>query len=510
MREESRQQYPAPWAGPSGLAFVRGGFGPELDADEGLNLRHLFTVIFKHKLKIALAFLSSAVLCAVGLFIFLYYHHRPIFEAKALVMVKFGWETYNPDLSANGKLFSMVNPAEMLSSEVRILESREIKERLVSTLKAEAIFPGISENSDKSFIPAQAALLRIERGLSVKPAPKGNLIEVSFQDSSPARASTIVNQLVSLYIERRAEVYKDPKSILFLDKKTEEYHQKLNEAEEKLKAFRDEFKIISFDEQRSQLLTQRMNILAQLSSVSNDIKEMEQKIVEFEKQLHTLPKNSLSTQGGERASDGQSRLLALQLQERELLSKYKEDTRMVINVREQIQMVKDYLAKQSGPGAPPNDPIYQDVQKQIIQAKAQVSASRVKGSSLEQDLVKITGELGVFEARENTNRELVREVSSLEEKYKSYRQRQEEARIFDELERQKMTSVTLIEAASPPIAPINSPKPMPFYVGAILAVGLFAAIGLAFLIELISHGMLTPADAERRLNLPVLATVPFK
>ena len=37
------------------------------------------------------------------------------------------------------------------------------------------------------------------------------------------------------------------------------------------------------------------------------------------------------------------RLLTLELQEKELLSKYKEDNRFVTNIREQIALTKNYL-----------------------------------------------------------------------------------------------------------------------------------------------------------------------
>ena len=66
----------------------------------------------------------------------------------------------------------------------------------------------------------------------------------------------MVNQLVGFYIDKRTEIYKDPKWVLFLEKKADEYQQKFADSENKLRIFREETKIVSFDEQRTMLLNQ--------------------------------------------------------------------------------------------------------------------------------------------------------------------------------------------------------------------------------------------------------------
>ena len=58
----------------------------------------------------------------------------------------------------------------------------------------------------------------------------------------PAKAAAVVNQLVGFYIDKRTEIYKDPKSVLFLEKKADEYQQKFADSENKLRIFREETK----------------------------------------------------------------------------------------------------------------------------------------------------------------------------------------------------------------------------------------------------------------------------
>ena len=239
------------------------------------------------------------------------------------------------------------------------------------------------------------------------------MIEVALKNENPAAAAAVVNNLVNLYIDKRTEVYRDPKSIMFLDKKTEEYRQKLADAENKLKAFKDQIQIVSFDDQRTALLTQRVTLIGTLNTTSNQIQEVQERISELDKQMQATPKNVLSGPAGERKAEADTRLLNLQLQEKELLSRYKEDNRLVANVREQMQLVKQYMENQNSRDAANRtssaDPVYQDLQKQAFQGKAELSSLKVRKTALEQEMTDLNKQLENLASHESKYRELQRE-----------------------------------------------------------------------------------------------------
>jgi capsular polysaccharide biosynthesis protein len=83
----------------------------------------------------------------------------------------------------------------------------------------------------------------------------------------------------------------------------------------------------------------------------------------------------------------------------------------------------------------------------------------------------------------------------------------EEARIADEMNRQKMAYVTVINPADIPVKPI-SPKRVLNIILAIIF-GMASGVGLAFVREYISQGISTPTQAERPLGLKVLVCVPY-
>ncbi|MEN6484384.1 MAG: Wzz/FepE/Etk N-terminal domain-containing protein [Syntrophobacteraceae bacterium] len=475
-------------------------------------IRDHLTTFFKHKYKILSAFVLLTVLTVAGVFIYFQFIFTPIFQARSLILVKAGWENYSADLSSESRKASTLSMNDIMGSELRILQSRELREKVISAIRPEVIYPKL--NAEKLQVtPVEAAIFHTEKDLTIAPASRGNIIEVNFKGPVAETGALLVNRLVASYIDKRTDVYKNPKSVLYLDKKAEEFRQKLADAENRLKTFREQNQIVSFDEQRGMLLKQRFELAAVLSGTQNQIKETQERINELEKQVKNIPASVTSASASERRGESESRLLTLQLQEKELLSKFKEDNRLVVNIRNQIQLVKEFLDSQKGSGGKAlstPDPLYQEIQKQIIQGKADLSSLKLKTTATEQQLAALNKDLQALESLDGRYRVLTREVKDNEEKYLGYQQKVEESRTYDELERQKMTSVSVIEPASVPMIPINRPKPLIVFIAIAFFVGLAGSIGMIFLLEQTRHCMTTPAEAEKKLGLQVLATVPMK
>lgn len=514
--QTSQERYPAPRSpaappavpSPEATALMLGRYS------NTPGLRDYLTTIFKHKVKILITFFVLSLLATAGVVVYLKFLYTPLFEARSLVLVKSGWENRRPELSLDPERVATVRESDIVSSEVRILQSRDLKERVVNTVKVENIYPALVKNPLPGITPMEAAVLFLEKSLLVTPAKNSSVIEVAFKNENPAAAATVVNNLVNLYIDKRTEIYRDPKSIMFLDKKTEEYRQKLADSENKLKVFKDQSEIISFDDQRTALLTQRATLNGSINTTATQIQEVQERMAELEKQMQATPKIQQGGAATERRAEAESRLFNMQLQEKELLSKFKEDNRLVVNLREQMQLVKQHMETQAGRDAANRtssaDPVYQDLQKQAFQSKAELSTLKVRKTALDQELTDLNKQLDNLVTHESKYRELQREVTNNEERYRSYRQRLDESRIYDELERQKMTSVSVIEPASVPMIPANPQKPTILFVGIVLLVGMGGALGMGFLLEFLKRGVTTPAEAERRLGLPVLVAVPYK
>jgi uncharacterized protein involved in exopolysaccharide biosynthesis len=487
---------------------------PYTAAFQSRGLREYLIPFFRHKYKVLIVFLVATTVLSAGAFAYFKFIMKPLFEARSSILVKVGWENFTPDLAMETRRTSSVSAADILSSEVRILQSRELKERAIRTVGLENLYPEFIHTPPRDLTPVEAAIIQFGKDLTVKPAAKGNIVEVYYNNQNAATAAKALNSLVAFYLEKRIEAYKDPKSAMFLEKKAEEYRQKVQEAESRLKSFQEEAGIISYEEQRTILLNQKNAVDSALKGTYNQLKEGRQKLAELDKVLKSIPRNVVTPGIKDRMGEMESRLLALQLQEKELLAKYTEDNRLVANVRTQMEMVKQFMDKQKAANAPSDitspDPIFQEIQRQMLQIQTELSGLEVRAAELEQQFRAADADLRSLEARGFRHKSLTRDLATNEERLHTYQQRLEDARVLDELERQKMTSVTIIEPAAVPSLPVNAPRPFILYAAIAVVLGLGCGLGLAFLLDFLNQSITTPLEAERRTGLQVLAAVNYK
>ena len=97
-------------------------------------------------------------------------------------------------------------------------------------------------------------------------------------------------------------------------------------------------------------------------------------------------------------------------------------------------------------------------------------------------------------------------VSSSAETYQLYAKKQEEARINDALDEQKISNVSIAEAPSVPKTPNNRNK----LLAVVLSLGIGCGIcgASVFLSEMNRKTFVTPDELETFARVPVLSTVP--
>ena len=114
------------------------------------NLRDYLSIFFKHKRTIIISFLVLSILGCVLALVYNKLIYTPRFEATSSILVKFGWENYYPDPSLGKREGPAINQTEMLGAEISILQSRDLKEKVISALTPEAIFPGLSPRRSRA------------------------------------------------------------------------------------------------------------------------------------------------------------------------------------------------------------------------------------------------------------------------------------------------------------------------------------------------------------------------
>src|SRR5204862_7928286 len=101
---------------------------------------------------------------------------------------------------------------------------------------------------------------------------------------------------------------------------------------------------------------------------------------------------------------------------------------------------------------------------------------------------------------------LSREVRVTEDKAVLYVKKQEEARISDALDQQKIANVSIADAPVRPYLPSEPNVPLNLILG--FTVAMLASIGTGFALEVNRTTLESEEEIEELTGLPVLATIP--
>lgn len=445
-------------------------------------VRDFLTIIFKYKRTILFVFLAIAVTgIAISLTI------PKSYEARASILVKLGHELmYRPETP--GGTQRGMSQEEALNNEIKILTNSDLIRTVVKAVGIRNLFPDWPKNSGpEDGKMTDIAIAHFTKNLTARPVFKSNVIEVSFQHQNPEMAARALNTLLEHFKDKHIEVYSDPKSS-FLEEQTSGYSERLKQVENKLQSYKQQNQVYSLDEQRNSLWQQRIGFDTNLRTTETQIREVEQKIA-----LVKSPRWQ-----SEGTPEGRARIAALQIKERELLEKYTENSRMVQSVRSEIQAVRDSDKK-----------LLEEARRiELARLEGELTVLQAKADGYRKQVRQITAEVQALDSREKEYSNLKRELGTHEDNYKTYLAKLEEARILDDLNRRKLSNVSVLETAKVPIEPVKNKKRQYMLASIILALGV--ALGMAFLREKIPQRLTTPLAAEKHLGLPVIVAIALK
>jgi uncharacterized protein involved in exopolysaccharide biosynthesis len=226
------------------------------------------------------------------------------------------------------------------------------------------------------------------------------------------------------------------------------------------------------------------------------------------------PDVPLSTETGRYRSvdDAKSQLLALQLKEQDLLRKFTETNPLVVSVRREMEIVRTFITRQEqdikGRMQTGQNVVYLDLEREMNRLQAELPSQEAKAASLGRQIAQLNLQIPTLDMTEMALENLKRDVAVSDRNYRTYLEKVEDARILEDLNRQKSANISVIQQAAVPVEPVSPRKLLNIALGLIL--GALAGLGIAFVTEFSAQGLSTPGSVERVLGLPVLTTISLK
>jgi uncharacterized protein involved in exopolysaccharide biosynthesis len=465
--------------------------------------RRILYVLFKHKLMICVIFISLIV----PMFVYLLF--RPTeYTAEAKVLLNPNREILNISPTGNQRSVSMTLSPEAINTEIQIITSPELAERLVADMDR-------ASGRNRS----EAEIRRDARGirglLRVTPVRTTNLIQISVTSPyNPEWAASVVNRAAELYLVQQLKVRKPQGIEEFYDEQEKRLRAGLLDAEAALKAFQEKEKIIDAPQEVLAGLSALQSFERNLKDTDSLIRETEQKITILDDQLKQQ-KATISSGWGVSVnpvySQIRGKLTQLELERDSLLQRYTAEDRLVKDKEKEIAELKKNLETIKPTEVGSESISLNDVHRRILNELLQ---ARVLLRGLNEKKVNLTRQVESYSAAAADKKRkgfdydrLLRDVTAKKENLDLYKKRAEEARISDAMDERKFGNAYILERASLPLKRAGYSAFLLMLITIIGSMGI--AVAAAFGLEYLNKTLRNEDDIEEQIGLPVLATIQY-
>lgn len=454
----------------------------------------------------SLVFISAVICACVG----------SNYRADLRVLVRRGRSDPPVTAQPNAPLdFSRADVTEEdLNSEVELLKDDDVLRRVVrvNDLAAHDWLRWLRPDEEQAARVERAAK-KLSNRLEVAPIKKTNLIAVSYDSADPEVAAHVLQSLAGIYLEKHKEVHRPGGQLHFFELQTGESRRQLEDAERRLSEFTSRHGVVMAAQQRDLVLQRLNDVEASYRQSQLEISETDRRVHELDVQLAKLPERTLTQV---RAADNpellralKGSLLDLELKKTQLLTKFDANHRLVQEVEQQILQAKAAIATEK------LSPLRDETTDQDVNyewAKAELQKAQVEKKGLEGKAATATTQLAEYRilARQLGEEAIVQDdltssERAAQENYLLYVKKREEARMGDALDEDGIVNVAIAEEPIVPALPV-------WPAGVVVLVGFVGALsagtGAAFVADYLDPALRTPEEVFACLEIPVLASLP--
>src|SRR5213595_1118455 len=242
-----------------------------------LNLNNILFAIFKWKRTI-LGFTLLGIIAAAAV----YFLYPRVYESDARLLVRYVLERsgYDPVDAVQGQGTrggSGLTIDAVIAAEVSILTSWDLSVQVAEALGPNRVLP---DAKAPTVVGAAAA---INSGISTTKSKGSNIIGVSYQNTRPAVATAVLNELVNRYFTKHLEVHRSAGAFDFVSQQTDQIRARLGQTEDALKQLKAKAGVISLADSMASLNTQSSHLEDQLRAAENDLAEQQAKVKQIER-----------------------------------------------------------------------------------------------------------------------------------------------------------------------------------------------------------------------------------
>jgi uncharacterized protein involved in exopolysaccharide biosynthesis len=446
-----------------------------------LNLRDYWRIIHKRKWIIILSFAI-----VVGASIIFSFRQKPFYKASTRVKIEekksmagllvelVSWSSGDPMVTQTQVIWSSGDP---MVTQTQVITSRRIAEETAKRMEL------VDENTpQKEF---DAIVTNLKNSISTERILRTNIIEVTVTAENPRKAIKTVNIVTQVYIdESLKEKIEQAHTVLrFIEERLQMAEESLKKSEEALKKFKEEGAIGSLSTKKDLILKNLNQVQADLIKTKTEREEIGQLMNQLKEggKIGRVLQASSVLDNDPLSSTLKKELIDLESESSILGKYYTEKHPKILKVKEKIALVSGRLQER--------------LESRIGILQREENRLKPRGK-------RFGRELKLLPTKELELDRLQRNLRASEERYKSLKEKFDNASIA---EAEKTSDITQIDKAVSATTIATGKKTVALAGGMI---GLVLGLVFAFVREGMDTSIGTIEDVESYLKVPVLGVIP--
>ncbi len=397
--------------------------------------------------------------------------------------------------------------AEFLPSQIQLMQSREIAERVVRRLNLLAD-PEFNPKHYQRYRPDSKgkapvikeeaivdAALDVQNSLDVTIMRNTSLVEISAAAPSPRLAAAIPNAVADAYIDWNVESRFKliGQSTQFLSTQIEQAKNEIEEKEKELLNYGRQKEIVSLDANANPALEKLQSVNRDLASAVADRVAKESK---YEELRLAPPETIAETTSGGNVSNLRTDLQKLERDYSDKSSIYKPEWPAMQQLKTQIEETKKNL----------NAAITEGAAKTVQAARNEYMTALRREQNL-RTMTRTEQSAALSQGSSAAEyRNLRVEVDTKRALLDNLLRQQGETEVISRLRDDQLTSVRIVDRALEPGKPFEPSLKKNLLIAVFLGGGL--GVGLAFFLSYLDRTLRSPEQVERLVQLPPLGVIP--
>lgn len=475
-------------------------------------MRNFLEILFKRQKEIFVIFACTVAFVLAGV-----YMTTPLYESEANVLVQVGREVTLPTMVMTQPLNVYFNRSEQVMSQIEILKSQALVERTVAGL-SKSLFESADEKPESVLgwlrfaakkllgLPGRALrwvlevvgfispltreqqlVLFMQSRIDVSRVRDSEVLKVTFRHENPEFARLFLEKYLENYLQASSAASGNPEVLGFFFKQAAQVGDELAQAERKLAAFRKEWNIYDLNYQKENAARELARITTELSAARMDAAILEGKLAALKKAPAVDIEGSIPAEM--RNDQGMVELLKSLVQMKVRLNQMSENLGPahpnILALTGEVARLRDNIRRE----------ITGVLRGQLAAVKNR-EKELVKEQREKADLVQRLDEKGIEMEVYERKRDL------LSKAYMTYAEKHETTRINTVMDKEKITSVSIIQPPTMPYKPVLPKKALSLLVAA--CVGVLLGFMYAFVSEAMLNTITQPEQMRQLLDAPIV------